>query len=83
MKMDNIILEQNMNSRILIVDDNPQNLQVLGKLLHEKNYEIEFAINGKAALEWIEYQQFDLILLDINMPEMDGFEVCQEIRKND
>jgi two-component system, sensor histidine kinase and response regulator len=83
MEIDNIILEPNGNSRILIVDDNPQNLQVLGRLLQEKNYEIEFATNGKAALEWIDSQQFDLILLDINMPEMDGFEVCREIRKKE
>jgi two-component system sensor histidine kinase/response regulator len=83
MEIDSIFLEQNVNSRILIVDDNPHNLQVLGRLLQEKNYEIEFATSGKAALEWIESQQFDLILLDINMPDMDGFEVCHEIRKND
>lgn len=83
MEIGNIVPEQNVNSRILIVDDNPQNLQVLGRLLQEKNFEIEFATNGKAALEWVESQQFDLILLDINMPEMDGFEVCQEIRKSD
>lgn len=83
MEIDDNMLEQNTNSRILIVDDNPQNLQVLGRLLQEKNYEIEFAINGKAALEWLESQQFDLILLDINMPEMDGFEVCQTIRKDE
>lgn len=69
---------------ILIVDDNPQNLQVLGKQLQELNYEIEFATDGKAALEWIENKIFDLILLDINMPGMSGFEVCQQIRsKND
>jgi two-component system sensor histidine kinase/response regulator len=83
MEIDKIVQEQNVNSRILIVDDNPQNLQVLGRLLQEKDFEIEFATNGKAALEWIDSQQFDLILLDINMPEMDGFEVCQAIRKKE
>jgi two-component system sensor histidine kinase/response regulator len=67
-------------SVILIVDDNPQNLQVLGKQLQELNYEIEFATDGKAALEWIENKIFDLILLDINMPGMSGYEVCQQIR---
>jgi two-component system, sensor histidine kinase and response regulator len=65
---------------ILIVDDNPQNLQVLGKQLQEQNYEIEFAIDGKAAIEWIENKRFDLILLDINMPGISGYEVCQQIR---
>jgi two-component system, sensor histidine kinase and response regulator len=67
---------------ILIVDDNPQNLQVLGKQLQEKKYEIEFAINGPAALDWLDIKQFDLILLDINMPGMSGFDVCKKIRLN-
>jgi two-component system, sensor histidine kinase and response regulator len=77
-------MENNNHSpSILIVDDNPQNLQVLGRLLQEKLYEIEFATNGVAALDWLNSRQFDLVLLDINMPEMDGFEVCRRIRKND
>lgn len=67
---------------LLIVDDNPQNLQVLGKLLKENNYKIEFATNGEGALEWIKKKLFDLILLDINMPEMNGFEVCMKIRSD-
>jgi two-component system sensor histidine kinase/response regulator len=65
---------------ILLVDDNPQNLQVLGKLLQEEKYKIEFAVNGEAALEWLKNRQFDLILLDLNMPGMNGFEVCKKIR---
>ncbi len=68
---------------ILIVDDNPHNLQVLGRLLQEKNYDIEFATNGIAALDWLASKAFDLVLLDINMPEMDGFEVCRRIRANE
>jgi two-component system sensor histidine kinase/response regulator len=67
---------------ILIVDDNPQNLQVLGKILLESNYKIEFSTSGASALEWLKTKHFDLILLDINMPEMDGFEVCMRIRTN-
>lgn len=67
---------------ILIVDDNPKNLQVLGKFLKEEKYEIEFAINGEAALEWLKSKRFDLILLDINMPGMNGFEVCKIIRSD-
>ncbi len=67
---------------ILIVDDNPKNLQVLGNFLQKEDYEVEFAINGISALEWVNQQSFDLILLDIMMPEMDGFEVCKRI-KND
>jgi two-component system, sensor histidine kinase and response regulator len=68
------------SSHILIVDDNPNNLQVLGKLLKERKYEVEFAIDGQSALEWIREKKFDLILLDINMPGMSGFEVCTQIR---
>jgi DNA-binding response OmpR family regulator len=67
---------------VLLVDDNPQNLQVLGKLLQEEKYEIEFAINGIATLEWLKNKQFDLILLDLNMPGMNGFEVCKIIRSD-
>jgi two-component system sensor histidine kinase/response regulator len=67
---------------ILLVDDNPQNLQVLGNLLLEEKYEIEFAVNGEATLDWLKNRQFDLILLDINMPGMNGFEVCKRIRSD-
>jgi len=67
---------------ILLVDDNPQNLQVLANLLQEEKYEIEFAVNGEATLEWLKNRQFDLILLDINMPGMNGFEVCKRIRSD-
>jgi two-component system sensor histidine kinase/response regulator len=73
---------QSCSPAILIVDDNPQNIQVLGKLLQESRYEIEFANSGEAALEWLNARQFDLILLDINMPVMNGFEVCRKIRSN-
>jgi DNA-binding response OmpR family regulator len=69
-------------SIILLVDDNPQNLQVLGKLLQEEKYKIEFALDGKSTLEWLKNKQFDLILLDLNMPGMNGFEVCKRIRSD-
>ena len=75
-------MTKSFSPSILIVDDNAHNLQVLGKLLQENKYEIEFATNGKAALEWLKAKQFDLILLDINMPGMTGFEVCTKIRSN-
>ena len=78
--METIIDETAQEQVILIVDDNPQNLQVLGKQLIEKKYKVEFAVNGLAALEWLDKNRFDLILLDINMPGMSGFEVCTQVR---
>lgn len=69
-------------NRILIVDDNPKNLQILGKLLQAENFEMEFAIDGNAALDWVDTKIFDLILLDINMPGISGFDVCEKIRSN-
>lgn len=69
-------------TRILIVDDNPKNLQVLGNILKQSGYKLEFATNGKQAIDWINDKSFDIILLDIMMPEMDGFEVCQKIRED-
>jgi len=68
--------------KLLIVDDNPKNLQVLGKTLNTQNYEVEFALDGNTALEWLVDRKFDLVLLDINMPGISGFEVCQKIREN-
>jgi two-component system, sensor histidine kinase and response regulator len=67
---------------ILIVDDVPKNIQLLGSILKEENYELEFATSGKEALEWLDAKQFDLVLLDIMMPEMDGYEVCRRIKEN-
>ena len=69
--------------KILIVDDNPKNLQVLGNLLEKNQYNVEYALSGNEALEWIKSEQFDLILLDIMMPGMDGYEVCRNIRKDE
>jgi len=66
---------------VLIVDDNLKNLQVLGGFLQKEGINIEFAVDGSSALSWLEKRPFDLILLDVMMPEMDGFEVCRRIKK--
>lgn len=73
-------METQLNT-ILIVDDTPKNLQVLGNTLKQENYKIEFAIDGKSALDWLTKKDFDIILLDVMMPDMDGYEVCEKIRK--
>ncbi len=69
------------NNYILIVDDNPRNIQLLAKVLTEADYKIEFALNGYEALEWIKNKTFNLVLLDIMMPEMNGYEVCQKMKE--
>ena len=75
-----------MNSKnktlILIVDDNHQNLQFLGNLLAEKGYEIGVAESGMEALDFMKHSYPDLVLLDIMMPELDGFAVCSKIKEN-
>ena len=65
---------------IFIVDDVPKNLQVLGNILRKSNYSVSAATNGKHALEMLTRLKPDLILLDIMMPEMDGFEVCEHLK---
>jgi len=67
---------------ILIVDDVSDNIQVAMSILKEKNYQFSFALNGEQALELIKANTFDLILLDIMMPGMDGFEVCKQLKSN-
>jgi CheY-like chemotaxis protein len=70
------------NSHILIADDNPENIRVLGTVLRQKNCRITIAQNGVQALKAAEEYIPDLILLDVMMPEMDGFEVCQNLKAN-
>lgn len=65
---------------ILVVDDNPNNLGVLSDFLAEEGFEILVARDGKGALQRVEHATPDLILLDIMMPEMDGFEVCRRLK---
>jgi len=66
---------------ILIVDDEPINQQVLSNHLSKDNFRIHQAMNGQEALELLEKEHLDLVLLDIMMPKMSGYEVCCEIRK--
>ena len=70
-----------MSHKILIVDDHGKNIQLLANLLTTAHYEIEYALNGKAAIQWLEKEIFDIILLDIMMPEIDGFETCKKIKE--
>ena len=74
-------MESVERSVVLIVDDTPINVLLLKKLL-EKEYTIQTARNGQEALDFAFATPPDLILLDIMMPEMDGFEVCQRLKEN-
>ncbi len=66
--------------KILIVDDTPYNLKVLSNLLIQKGHEVRQALNGEIALKAVEADPPDVILLDILMPDMDGYEVCERLK---
>ncbi len=66
--------------RVLIVDDNPQGAELLEAYLSESNYELRMASDGDETLEIVKTWQPDLILLDIMMPRISGFEVCKRLR---
>lgn len=68
--------------KILIVDDVSKNIQILGNILSLKKFQIAYAQSGQQALDICKTQDFDLILLDIMMPGMDGYEVCKRFKKN-
>ncbi|MGE5479782.1 MAG: response regulator [Chloroflexota bacterium] len=67
---------------ILIVDDNTDNLKIVGEQLREHNAELIIATSGEMALNFLSRRTPDLILLDVMMPEMDGFELCRRIKEN-
>lgn len=71
------------NRRVLLVDDNLVNLQVLIEALEDEGYELLVAMNGQEALKVAEESNPALILLDINMPVMDGFAACQALKVNE
>ncbi len=69
--------------RILVVDDTPDLLLATCRRLASMGYIVDSATNGRAALEAIEKQQPDLILLDVMMPELNGFQVARRVRQNE
>ncbi len=76
------LTKQEQAPLILIVDDIPKNLQVLSSILNTEGYQIAFASGGNQALSVVDNTLPDLILLDIMMPDMDGFEVCERLKSN-
>jgi DNA-binding response OmpR family regulator len=71
-----------MAKRVLVVDDEPNIVMSLRFLMEREGLEVEVAATGEAALQALERAPADLVLLDVMMPELDGFEVCQRIRAN-
>jgi hemerythrin-like metal-binding protein len=72
-----------MKDKILIVDDEPNNLTVLRKVLHKAGFKVLVAERGEIALKRVHHIKPDLILLDVMMPGIDGFETCRRLKKNE
>jgi DNA-binding response OmpR family regulator len=74
--------DEAMAKRVLVVDDEPNIVMSLRFLMEREGFQVEVASTGQAAVAALDRQPADLVLLDIMMPELDGFEVCQRIRDN-
>jgi len=75
-------LEQHSHSTVMIVDDTPGNLALLSDTLTEADYRVLVATDGLSAIEQIRYLKPDIILLDVMMPGIDGFETCRRLKSN-
>ena len=70
-----------MSARVLVVDDEPNILGTLGPLLRARGYDVSTAMTGRAALETVDRDKPDLIVLDLGLPDIDGVEVCRSVRE--
>lgn len=70
-------------SVVLVIDDEPMACDIIEGFLYQDGYEMTFVNSGRAALDIIDSIQPDIILLDILMPEMDGFDVCRRLKANE
>ncbi|MBL1175217.1 response regulator [Pantanalinema sp. GBBB05] len=77
------LLKPTSEISILVVDDTPDNLRLLAKILEAQNYTVFKSLSGRMALQAAHHNPPDLILLDINMPEMNGYEVCQQLKTSE
>lgn len=77
------LVQNGDTGRILVVDDNESNRDMLSRRLRRNGYVVEVAVNGREALEVIAQSPFDLVLLDLMMPEMNGFEVLERMKADD
>ncbi len=67
---------------IFVIDDNPVNVTLLQELLLGFNYSVRVAVRGSTAIKSIQLDQPDLILMDLKMPDMDGYEICEKLKNN-
>jgi DNA-binding response OmpR family regulator len=72
-----------MGKRILVVDDEKDLVETIKLKLTSEGYEVDEAFDGKQALEKVKQRQPDLILLDVMMPQVNGYQVCRELKKSD
>jgi two-component system, cell cycle response regulator DivK len=72
-----------MAPRLLLVEDNPVNIQLMCRRLERQGYEVVVAADGETAIALAEDQSLDLVLMDISLPGLDGWQVTQELRKMD
>ncbi len=70
-----------MAMRILVVDDDPPSVKMISFLLREEGYDVISTDNGLEALELVDSEAPDLVVLDVMMPNLDGFEVCRRMRQ--
>lgn len=75
-------MKSGQDIKILIVDDVSENIQVAMNILKEENYTFSFATDGEEALALVKNERFDLILLDIMMPKLNGYDVCKQLKLN-
>jgi DNA-binding response OmpR family regulator len=69
-----------MGERILLIDDDPQVVRIVPLFLHDRGYDVEYAMLSEEGLDKAKSGEFDLILLDVGMPDIDGYEVCRQLR---
>ena len=79
--MENIVDKKKYN--VLIIDDTPKNIQVVGNFLQNEGYVLSFATTGEEAMNILSKEIPDIILLDVIMPEINGFDLCEKIKSID
>jgi CheY-like chemotaxis protein len=70
-----------MSYSVLVVDDNDMNLTLIAKILELEGYQVVLARNGREAIQAVMLSMPDLAILDVMMPDMDGYELCQKLRQ--